>query len=84
MLYLKVYVLAQNILLILVIKLSISRLTLSWRNFNNILQIILLASSIFGLVVYLGPIFLWNSENSDKYDFKKSNFEINEVEIPWL
>ena len=84
MLYMKIYILAQNIFLILVTRLSIQKLALNWRNLNNVLQILLLASSVFGLIKYLGPLYLWHSEDVKLYDFSKSNFKVNDTEIPWL
>lgn len=84
----------HNILLIIVFRLSISRQTQGWRNINNILTIMLLASSLYGVIFYIWPIY--RSEDSAKIDAKikdedKPSITLQDIKheerkdpVPWL
>ena len=94
MLNLKIYLMVQNILLIIVFRLSISRQTQGWRNINNILTMVLLISSLYGIIFYIWPLYL--AENMGKVDPKlkdedKNSLTIQDLKheerkdpIPWL
>ena len=58
------YLMFQNVLLQVVLKLSAAKLTLGWRNLNSMLQVLLMASSVFGLWVYVLPLHCDPQDNS--------------------
>jgi len=76
MLNLKIYLMVQNILLIIVFRLSISRQSQGWRNINNILTTALLVSSLYGIIFYIWPIYRAESSTAaTKVELKSAKDE---------
>ena len=87
------YLMFQNVLLQVVLRLSAAKLTLGWRNWNSMLQVLLMTSSVFGLWVYVLPLHSDPQDNSgasygvteyDMTNYDKKMWKQGFPECPWL